>query len=185
MAARVVVPAEQDHGLHLQKTKELLKAACREGPLAQGVSGCASVVGVCKGTPGHSPAQTPLVTQEPSQLRLPRLWPQDGSTESLLSPGLNDKVAGNGSTAWHFRLPLAQDDSPARGKNQTQPEDAKTVVANAPSPPLRLSAGDNWINQEENILKILFPLQNQSARNPLPSCPQPPSQASQVLILES
>ena len=114
------------HGHHLQKTKELLKAACREGLLAQGVSGCASVVGMCKGTPGHSPAQTPLVTQEPSQLRLPRLWPQDGSTESLLGTGLNNKVAGNKNAGWHFRLPLAPDDSPsARGKNQTQPEDAE------------------------------------------------------------
>lgn len=61
MAARVVVPAEQDHGHHLQNTKELLlKAACRERPLAQGVSGCASVVGMCKGTPRTQSVQPEL-----------------------------------------------------------------------------------------------------------------------------
>lgn len=131
-----------------------------------------------------SPAQTPLVTQEPSQLRLPRLWPQDGSTESLLSTGLNDKVAGNGSTGT-FGFRLHRMTLLPAAKTKPSLKMPRTVMANAPSPPLRLSAGDNLINQEENIPKILFPLQNQSARNPLPSCPQPPSQASQVLVLES
>lgn len=45
-------------------------------PSTGGVSGCVSVVGVCEGTPRHSPTQTPVVTREPRRQCSPRLCPK-------------------------------------------------------------------------------------------------------------
>lgn len=152
---------------------------------SHGVSGCVSVACTCEGgppdtvgptnSPRHPGAQQAMLCETVAQRWINR---------KLLSTGLNNKVAGNKSAGWHLRIPLAHSDPhSASSKNQIQPEDAKD--SGCPTPSTTTFGRRKLINQEENILKILFPLQNQSARNPLPSCPQPRSRASRVLIVES
>lgn len=69
--------------------------------------------------------------------------PKDGSTESLLSTGLNNKMAGDKNGAGTLGLPLAQQLPLCQQLKQNQPEDVQEHGCPAPHNPLQLWEGDN------------------------------------------
>lgn len=167
-------------GPHLQKAKGLLQVACRTG-LLPGVSGLQWQAGVCEGRPQTQshPPNSPGPLGASSRRWFPRPRPKSGSTESLRGTGLNNKVAGNKNTGWHFGIWLPQDDPrSASSKNPTQPEDAKDSGRPAPPSTTTTTSGKRDVLNQEHILRILLPLhpvnQKPAPQPPAAPCPQPP-----------
>lgn len=83
---------------------------------------------------GHQGAQEPMLSET---------VPKDGSTESLLSTGLNNKVAGDKNRAGTLGLPLAQQPPLCQQQKQNQPEDVQERRRPTPHTPLQLWEGEN------------------------------------------
>lgn len=90
------------------------------------------------------------VTWEPGGKCFPKLWPKDGWIESLLSTGINNRVAGNKNAGGCSRILLVRKAPPsASSKNQTQPGDVKDSGRPAPRHHLWQEISDKLRKQSE------------------------------------